>query len=164
MVPHRGRIVRRHRGRDGGQEHPLHGQGGDKSGPLSRPALGLDEAPHQLQQTACDGQAQTRSTKGTCHRAIGLGEGAEQGLGALRLKPHACVNDADAQQQLFGIQGGHQFGLDRDRPVACEFDGIANQIGQHLAHAHRVHPQQIGHIVCSLDTQFDALGTGQLRQ
>ena len=118
-------------------------------------------APHELQEAACDGQTQACATEGPRHRSIGLGERAEQRLGTCRIKADASVSDGDLQT-LPAIGFCLDAGMDNHTPPIGELDGVADQVGQHLAHPHRIQPGHGRQALLGLHLEIQPFGKRQM--
>ena len=94
-------------------------------------AFHANVAAHQLHQALANDQAQPGATKAAADAGIGLREGGKQ-LGQ-RLRGHANARVADLKAQPGAVRiGVQQVYAQSDLALGGEFDGVTDQIGQHL--------------------------------
>ena len=126
---------------------------------LARRALHLDASPHHLHQFLADGQAQAAAAIATGGAGVALGEGLEQ-------LPKGVATDADATV----ADGEHQVRLALAVAAAAdgqghmallgEFQGVAQQVHQHLLEACRVAQRAPRHAAFQADVQAQAFLQG----
>ncbi|EZP46142.1 hypothetical protein BW39_05793 [Delftia sp. RIT313] len=116
-------------------------------------AAHTDLAAHELHQPVADGQAQAGAAVAARGLDVGLGEGLEQPLGPRCIQAYAGVAHAHAQVvqgRCRGVRIGirrrvhrwrRQMQGDHHLAMLGELDGVADQVGQHLAQAHWVAAQ-----------------------
>jgi hypothetical protein len=129
--------------------------------PLAGGAADPDGAAHHLDKSLGDGQPQARASVVPGGRGVGLHEGLEQPLLVLFGDAHPGVADLDPHQ--VGPGRVHRHGHRHLAPLG-ELDGVAGQVGEHLAEAAGVagdHPRD-GRV--DGDHQLQALLLGQRRQ
>ena len=130
-APSRGRR-RRRRLRLGGDPAQSHGHGERRAG--AERAVDLDVAAHQLAQPLDDHQAEPGAAVAARHRAVGLGERAEQPRHHRRRDADPGVGDGQAQAPAVAVVAEVS---QRDDDVAAlgELDRVADQVGQDLPQA-----------------------------
>ena len=125
---------------------------------FARRAFGPHFAAHEFDQTLADGQAQARAAVALRGRSIRLHERFEQPRQAVGLDADARVAHGKVQVQERAVLAfihfaRKQFYPDEDVAVFGEFDGVAQQIGEHLAEAQRIALDGAGNAVVHLINQ-----------
>ena len=122
----------------------IHQHVADEAAALAGCALDRNVAAHLLHDLATDGEAKAGATEPPRGRTVRLGEGMEQRF--LLLGRHADAGVAHRQLQPHpAIMLGRRQ-ADGDGAFLGKFDGIAHQVEHHLAEAHFVADQPLGHI------------------
>ena len=114
----------------------------------------------QFNQLARDHQPETGAAVAPGHRAVGLREGLEQARLHLGRNTDAAVGDPPRQHYRLAFDGGVE--LDPDKAAGGEFDGVRNQVVEHLAEAVTVGKNAVGHAGRDQQHQIHALGLGAL--
>ena len=132
-------------------------------------AFDPEASAHHHGELIRDRQAQTRATVEPGDGGVGLGEGLKNGT--LLLLRDAYARVSDGEEQLSNVRGRRRcctvrppalrvVHAHRDIAVLREFDGVADQIDQHLTQADHVASQGVGHGFLDLVVEQQALLPG----
>ncbi|MNF97160.1 hypothetical protein D3C84_799790 [compost metagenome] len=102
-------------------------------------AVHVQVAAHHPAQVATDHQPQPRTVAGHPAGVIDLGKRLEQTLQVRRANANAAVVDLQVHLQNVVLVGWRQPDLDHDLALLGKFEGIADQVRQHLFEPQRVH-------------------------
>ena len=146
----------------------LEPQGGRECRALAGRARHQDVAPHGARQAAGDGEPQPGAALAAAHGILGLLELGEQRGQRVGRDAHAGVlhRDGDLQVVVVGGRlgvGGLADGHEHTARIG-ELDGVAEQIGDDLAHAHLVAQQRARQRRIDRPGDLDALLVGLRRQ
>src|SRR6185312_2283874 len=124
-------------------------------------AVDADLAAHHRRQLLGDGEAEAGAAIAARRRLVGLGEGLEDP--ALRFRRHADTGVADFDAQLHGFRAD-LVGADVDHDLAAlgELDGVADQVGQHLAQAAGIAGEAARQVRRDVGAEAQALLLGHL--
>ena len=136
--------------------------------PLAGRAHHQDVAPHGARQAAGDGEPQPGAALAAAHGILGLLELGEQRGQRVGRDAHAGVLDRDGDLQVVVVGGrlgggGLADGHEHTARVG-ELDGVAEQVGDDLAHAHLVAQQRTRQRRIDGPGDVDALLVGLRRQ
>ena len=124
----RRRLTRRGRGRS--QTSDLSRQFDGKDAAFAFLALDGQRAAYELHQGARNGQAQTCAAELAGDAAVGLPKRFEDGFQFILWNADAGVCNGNEHSAIRSLRGGHP---QRDTAFACELDGVAGEVDQHLA-------------------------------
>eukprot|EP01136_Pigoraptor_vietnamica_P002576 Opistho-1_new@30751 len=108
-----------------------------KGASLADLALEPDGSTHGIEDAATDGQSQTCTTMLTCHRRIHLRESSKEDVALVLRDPNAGVRHAK-DHVLSAVAHDHRRRYPDLAARGRELARVAQQIEQHLAHAHLV--------------------------
>ncbi len=133
--------------------------------PEQRTLAGLaahaDAPAHHLDQPLGDDQPEAGAAKAPGGRTVGLDKGAEQPGLCVLADADAAILDFEAETRLLRSLV-EQPDADEDIAAAGEFDGVVHQVGQDLAHAHRVADDGHREVVRHAADHFEPLRFGRL--
>ncbi len=149
----------RRRGSSGSRSRLLRDGGGGRGGDrhdertaFAQHALDRDGSPAALHDLPRDGQPEARATPASCVTAVDLSEPVEHRGQLVLGDPPTPVGDSDGDGAVDTRHPDH----DRGASLA-ELDGVAEQVGEDLDHAMRIHDHvDAGPVVRWLDDQADA--------
>src|SRR5271157_1872494 len=124
--------------------------------PLAYLALDPDAPAHQLDQPRGDGQPQPRTSKAAGHRAVRLGESAEDEALFIGRDARSRVGYGEVKADLPLGYRLHP-NLQNDLPPVGEFDGIAEEVGQDLAEAQGVADHAVRGVGADVQSQLHLL-------
>ena len=107
-----------------------------QEGAAVTPLFDRDRPSHPLDEALGDGEAETGSAELAGGRSVRLDEGVEEPLGALRLDADARVLDLELEAAAAFVGG--PLHAESDRTLSRELDGVAHEVGEHLAQPVRV--------------------------
>ena len=141
----------------------LQTHGEPEGGPSSDGAFDADTAVHHFHQLFGNREAQSRAAVFAGRGGVGLGERLEQGPLRFGRDSDAGVADYETEGH-FVLRLLHVFDLEQDFAPFSEFDGVAEQIEEHLSQAARITPQPFGQLRGQRANQFQVLAAHLLRQ
>ena len=125
-----------------------------KRGTRAGCTLDADLSMHQGHDVFADHQAQPCAPIDAGRRCVALGERLKQVGQAGRGDTDPCVGDAEPQQaRVSGLIEPHPQG---HFALGGEFDGIGEQVEQHLAQAHLIAQHGLGHVGSNLQRKVQA--------
>ncbi len=118
-------------------------------------AVDADVAAHHAHQAAADGQTQASAAKPAHGAGVGLGEHIKnQGL-LVGGDADAGVFDRELQPDTIAAgRGNHGLHEQQNFTLCHEFDGIAQQVGDHLLQTQGVTNDLVGHLAVHVTLQF----------
>jgi hypothetical protein len=127
---------------------------------MARLAVHPDPAAHQANQRRRDGQAEAGAAEAARRRPVGLAEGLEDRRVLLFRDADAGVGDREAQLHAIAevLVAAH---LHQDVPALGELDGVAYQVGDHLADAPGVAGDAGRHVGGDVGDQLEPLLVGE---
>ena len=131
--------------------------------PDARLALHADLAAHQLHQAAADGEAEARAAVLPRRRGVGLRERIEQLVELRGGDADPGVAHLEAQHR-FGVGFGDESDRDGDLTALGELEGVAEQVGEHLAQAPRVAAQRRRNVCVHERRELQAFAAGDERR
>jgi hypothetical protein len=135
------------------------GHGAPEAAAYADLAVDTALAAHQFDQLTGDGQAEPRSAVLAGGGRVGLGEGVEDACRLFSIEAdsgvvHLQVKSCRVPLGWIDCRGDH------DQAVGREFDGIPEQVGEHLTDPARVATHDGGHVVADGGHQLQSFGVG----